>query len=171
MGREVSSAAAAASQSSQSATCPLCERPSVVRYEQNRVKYEQNRVVYKIEAQGRVYPVCSTTKSGCSWRALFGRRHWRCFEGSNIEKTVWGAARTQGIVGSGARTRFGGVLRTCVSAPRREKKGTRFCSETTRVYPILSIYQKSFILYKRKKEVGDLSPSQLGLSRSVLHPS
>ena len=42
-------------------------------------------------------------------------------------------------MGSGARTRFGGVLQTCVSAPRREKKGTRFCSETTRVYPILSI--------------------------------
>ena len=46
VGREVSSAAAAASQSSQSATCQLCERSSVVRY-------EQNRVVYKIEAQGR----------------------------------------------------------------------------------------------------------------------
>ena len=58
-GPEVSSAAAAASQSSQSATCQLCERSSVVRYEQNRVQYEQNRVVYKIEAQGRVYPVCS----------------------------------------------------------------------------------------------------------------
>ena len=49
----------------------------------------------------------------------------------------WGAARTQGVVGSGARTRFGGVLQTCVSAPRREKKVpdfvqkppgyTRFC--------------------------------------------
>ena len=45
-------------------------------------------------------------------------------------------------MGSGARTRFGGVLQTCVSAPRREKKNTRFCSETTRVYPILSISQK-----------------------------
>ena len=76
-------------------------------------------------------------KSGCPWRALFGRRHWRCFEGSNTEKTVWGAARKQGVVGSGARTRFGGVLQTCVSAPRREKKVpyfvqkppgyTRFC--------------------------------------------
>ena len=53
---------------------------------------------------------CSSTKSGCSWRALFGRRHWRCFEGSNTEKTVWGAACTQGVVGSGARTRFGGVF-------------------------------------------------------------
>ena len=52
VGREVSSAAAAASQSSQSATCQLCERSSVVRY-------EQNRVLHKIEAQGRVYPVCS----------------------------------------------------------------------------------------------------------------
>ena len=30
-------------------------------------------------------------------------------------------------------------MQTCVSAPRRQKKGTRFCSETTRVYPILSI--------------------------------
>ena len=30
-----------------------------VRYEQSRVQYEQNRVVYKIEARGRVYPVCS----------------------------------------------------------------------------------------------------------------
>ena len=30
-------------------------------------------------------------------------------------------------------------MQTCVSAPRREKKGTPFCSETTRVYPILSI--------------------------------
>ena len=60
----------------------------------------------------------------------------------NTAKTVWGAARTQGVVGSGTRTRFGGVLQTCVSAPRREKKGTRFCSETTRVYPILPISQK-----------------------------
>ena len=42
-------------------------------------------------------------------------------------------------MGSGARTRFRGVLQTCVSAPRREKKGTLFCLETTRVYPILSI--------------------------------
>ena len=71
--------------------------------------------------------------------STFGRRHWRCFEGSNTEKTVWGAARTQGVVGSGARTRFGGVLQTCVSAPCREKRGTRFCSETTRLYLILSI--------------------------------
>ena len=58
VGREVSSAAAAASQSSQSATCQLCERSSVVRYEQigwfikskHRAGYtrcvpEQNRVV------------------------------------------------------------------------------------------------------------------------------
>ena len=30
-------------------------------------------------------------------------------------------------------------LASCVRAPRSEKKGTRFCSETTRVYPILSI--------------------------------
>ena len=132
VGRKVSSAAAAASQSSQSATCQLCERFSVV-------QYEQNRVVYKIEAQGRVYPVCSSAKSGCSWRALLGAVIWRCFEGSNTEQTVWGAARTQGVVGSGARTRFGGVLQTRVSAPRREKKGTRFCSETTRVYPISSM--------------------------------
>ena len=49
VGREVSSAAAAASQSSQSPTCQLCERSSVVRY-------EQNRVVFQIEAQGSVYP-------------------------------------------------------------------------------------------------------------------
>ena len=68
------------------------------------------------------------------WAPSLGR-----FEGSNTEKTVWGAARTQGVVGSGTRTRFGGVLQTCVSALRREKKGTRFCSETTRVYPMLSI--------------------------------
>ena len=78
-------AAAAASQSSQSVTCQLCERSwakdlpcwvegrcpfsclrgsckieqNRVRYEQSRVQYEQNRVVYKIEAQGRVYLVCS----------------------------------------------------------------------------------------------------------------
>ena len=31
------------------------------------------------------------------------------------------------------------ILRTFCRRPRREKKGTRFCSETTRVYPILSI--------------------------------
>ena len=40
---------------------------------------------------------------------------------------------------SGARRRFGGVFQAYVSAPRRGKKGTRFCPETTRVYPILSI--------------------------------
>ena len=111
-------------------------------------------------------PLCGMNKIGCSMNkiGLFIKSkhragHTRCvpeqnrvvrgehFLGAvigavlraNTEKTVWGAARTQGVVGSGARTRFGGVLQTCVSAPRREKKGTRFCSETTRVYPILSI--------------------------------
>ena len=51
----------------------------------------------------------------------------RSTEGSNAEKTVWGAARTQGAVSSGARRRFGGVLQAYVSAPGRGKKGTRFC--------------------------------------------
>ena len=39
--------------------CPFpCLRGSC-KIEQNRVRYEQNRVVDKIEAQGRLYPVCS----------------------------------------------------------------------------------------------------------------
>ena len=57
-------------------------------------------------------------------------------------------------MGSGARTRFGGVLQTYVSAPRREIKGTRFCSETTRVYPILPISQKRNIKYSYCIAVG-----------------
>ena len=36
-------------------------------------------------------------------------------------------------------------MQAYVSAPRRGKKGTRFCSETTRVYPILSISQKKML--------------------------
>ena len=70
MGREVSSAAAAASQSSQSATCQLCERSSVVRYEQNRVQYEQNRVVYKIEA-GQGIPGVFLNKIGLFVESTF----------------------------------------------------------------------------------------------------
>ena len=74
-----------------------------VRYEQNRVQYEQNRVVYKIEGIPGVF----LNKIGLFVEsALFGRRHCRCFEESNTEKTVWGAACTQGVVGSGARTRL-----------------------------------------------------------------
>ena len=57
-------------------------------------------------------------------------------------------------MGSGARTRFGGVLQTYVSAPRREIKGTRFCSETTRVYPIFPISQKRNIKYSYCIAVG-----------------
>ena len=98
VGREVSSAAAAASQSSQSATCQLCERSSVVRYEQNRVQYEQNRVVYKIEAYTRCVPEQNRVVRG---EHFLGAVIGAVFEGSNTEKTVWGAARTQGVVGSG----------------------------------------------------------------------
>ena len=97
-----------------------------------------NKIGYLFFRDGARLRTSAKRLQNAFWR-LFGRRHWRCFEYSNTEKTVWGAARTQGVVGSGARTRFGGVLQTCVSALRREKNGTRFCSETTRVYPILSI--------------------------------
>ena len=70
MGREVSSAAAFASQS---ASCQLCAGSSAaglrggVRFrvpaglasKHKRVQHEQNRVVHEIEAQGGVYPVWS----------------------------------------------------------------------------------------------------------------
>ena len=70
MGREVSSAAALASQP---ASFQLCAGSSAaglrgdVRFrvtaalasEQKRVQYKQNRVVYEIEARGGIHPVCS----------------------------------------------------------------------------------------------------------------
>ena len=90
MGREVSSAAAAASPSSQSATCQLCERSSVVRYEQNRVQYEQNRVVYKIEAQGRVYPVLFLNKIGLFVESTFWAPSLALFRGVEHRKNGLG---------------------------------------------------------------------------------
>ena len=98
-------------------------------------------------------------------------RHWRCFEGSNAAGTVWAAASTLGAVDSGAIRRFEGVLQTYVSAPRREKKGTRFFSETTRVYPILSISPYMEQLYITTVVYQPRSVKQKYIWRSCILPA
>ena len=125
----------------------------------NKIGCGMNKIGWFIKSKHRAgYTRCDSEQNRVVRGEHFlGAVIGACFEASNTEKTVWGAARTQGVVGSGARTRFGGVLQTCVSAPRREKKGTRFCSETTRVYPILSISQKKMIPGKWKARERELT--------------
>ena len=66
---------------------------------------------------------------------------------SNTDRTVWGAARTRGAVGSGARRQSGGVSQTCASAPHREEKYTRLCQFPLFVYYLYRILTMSSLDY------------------------
>ena len=127
--------------SRQLASCvkDLGQRSSVLGCGMNKIGCSMNKIGWFIKSKHRAgYTRCVPEQNRVVRGEHFlGAVIAAVLRGRTTKKRFCGAARTQGLVGVGVRTRFGGVLHTCVSAPRRDKKVpdfvqkppgyTRFC--------------------------------------------